>query len=519
MNWRFWERKANPANRLIVLGLNITGPVEHPDYEALTKQSYGRNDTVFACVNLIARSIATVPWVLYEQGRTKTSKTRRILSTPAYRKAYLRSRDTRTFPTLTKALQQTEVLDHPLLKLLERPNEKQAQGDYIEQVASYWLLSGNAYENFIAPSTRPGAAPLEMWTHRPDRIEILAATDDSLVRAYRYTVNDQATDFKPDAVIHHKFFNPLNDFYGMSPLQAAARAWQTGNLAQDWNFALLRQGARPSGAIIAPTTVNDDVYERLKKEVDESYAGALRAGKSMFLEGGMKWEPMGLTPLEMDFLAGLKDADTRVCRIYAVPPEMIGIPDARQYGSFAEARMSLWQEANLPLLDRIRDSYNQRLVPRFGDRLFIDYDRDQIDAIQEEQAKVWDKLNRTRFLSTNEKRVAAGYETVPDPMADVPEFLLNPTPGATGIVGAPANAPTSLRFAPEAIQKIAEVVQNAPDWTPEQKAAALEVLTKQQVLTTEQRRMRARLHALMATHFREQGRELAAHLEREIAKL
>src|SRR5919198_2185024 len=477
MNWRFWERKDNPAHRLIVLGLNIVGLVSHPDYASLARHSYMRNTTVFACVSEIARAVSTVPWVLYETGRTRTSKTRRLLTLPTFRKALLRSQDTRVFPTLHKMLALTEVEDHPLLTLLEHPNPMQAQAEFTDQLVSYWLTAGNAYEQFIAPQTRKNAAPMEIWAHRPDRIEVVKSNDAArgLIEGYRYRVGSRSNSddpFPPDSVIHFKFFHPDDDFYGMSPLQAAARAWQTGNLAADWNHALIRQGARPSGAIVAPTTVADDVYERLKKEVEDSYSGALAAGRSMFLEGGMKWEPMGLTPLEMDFLAGLKDADIRICRVYHMPPEIIGIPDARQYGSFAEARMSFWQEANLPLLDRLRDSYNQRLTPRFGDRLFLDYDRDQVDAIQQEQAKVWDKLNRTRFLSTNEKRAAAGYATYDDPLADVPEFLLNPTPGATGIVGAPANAPSSLR----AIEDVLTHAVETSDLAPEQKAAAFALI-------------------------------------------
>jgi phage portal protein BeeE len=80
--------------------------------------------------------------------------------------------------------------------------------------------------------------------------------------------------FDPSAVIHYKFFNPTDDFYGMSPLQAAIRAWQTENIAQDWNYALLNNAGRTSGALIAPTTVSDDVYLRLKDEIKDSYTGA-----------------------------------------------------------------------------------------------------------------------------------------------------------------------------------------------------------------------------------------------------
>ena len=59
MNWP-WRRKSNPANRLIVLGLNITGPVRHEDWESLSRRTYERNATVFSCVSGIARACSTV---------------------------------------------------------------------------------------------------------------------------------------------------------------------------------------------------------------------------------------------------------------------------------------------------------------------------------------------------------------------------------------------------------------------------------------------------------------------------
>jgi hypothetical protein len=269
--------------------------------------------------------------------------------------------------------------------------------------------------------------------------------------------------------------------------------------------------------------VADDVYDRLKREIQESYVGAKNAGTPMFLEGGIKWEPMGLTPMELDFLAGMRDAAIRICRVYHLAPEIIGVPDAKTYNSLAEARKAMWQEANLPLLDRLRDSYNQRLAPLYGDRIFVDYDRDQIDAIQEDQAKVWDKLNRTRFLSTNEKRVAAGYETYDDGegIADTPESILNPTPGATGREpGFPEGTVTSLR------SRLIEIVEADPEISIEHKAAAVEFLgllaaqeEKAQQLNARQKHLEGTLRKAMSRHFKGQGADLANFLQKELRKI
>jgi hypothetical protein len=366
-----------------------------------------------------------------------------------------------------------------------------------------------------------------MWNLRPDRTQILPSDNPAagIIGGYQYEANGRKEDpFDPKSVIHHKFFNPTDDFYGMSPLQAAVRAWTTENLGADWNYALLNNAGRTSGALVAPTTVAEDVYDRLKNELKESYTGAKNAGTPLFLEGGIKWEPMGLTPMELDFLAGMRDAAIRICRVYHLAPEIIGVPDAKTYNSLAEARKAMWQEANMPLLDRLRDSYNQRLAPLFGDRIFVDYDRDQIDAIQEDRAKVFDMFNRTRFLSTNDKRIGTGYETVDDPLADIPESILNPTPGATGKPGFPEGTVTSLREFGDMLRAFVEGYEDA---TPDQKAAALAVLDakfaelehKEQTLNARQTRLENTLRKAMSRHFKSQGADLANFLQTELRKI
>jgi HK97 family phage portal protein len=539
MRWPF-ARKANPASRMIVLGLTVTGPgrvVPHKNFENLTHQTYERNPTVYGCVSTISQAASTVPWVLYEFGRggSKNRTPRRKMSTKTYRNAFMQSHDAHRFPTLRKSLDQTEIESHPLLTFVEQPNPDQAQTEYLDQLFTYWLISGNDYECFLAPETGPNKGkPKEVWNLRPDRVSIKSSdTTDALTKGpvggYVYSAVGNSEPFAPNSIIHHKFNNPTDDFYGMSPLQAAIRAWQTENIAQDWNYALLNNAGRTSGALVAPTTVGDDVYLRLKQEISESYTGAGNAGTPMFLEGGIKWEPMGLTPMELDFLAGLRDAAIRICRVYHLAPEIIGVPDAKTYNSLAEARKAMYQEAVMPLLDRLRDSYNQRLVPIFGDGLFLDYDRDQIDAIQEDRAKVYDMLNRTRFLTPNEKRVAAGYDTYADPdgLADVPESILNPTPGATGLSspGVPDNTVTSLRSVDELLQKASEFANDGKAVLLELQPDEVKALVaghaeaKAQRLNGRQKQIEALLRKAMSRTFKDQGSALATFLKREIEKL
>jgi HK97 family phage portal protein len=514
MNFPTWlqlDVKASRSTKVIMQGLRMPGAVPHMRYERLAKEGYERNIPVYLCVDLISSGGSSVPWCLYRKERGGQKK-RIMTKQTAYRSEMFRGIRA---GAVKNSLRLTEVNNHPALALVENPNPNQSQAEYLKWLISFFLISGNSYEEFVAPN-RKNAPPVEMYSLRPDRVEILANSpenrrkhaeiagivdDTALVLGYDYTVNMFTETFAAPTVLHRKFFHPTDDFYGLSPLQVAARHYKTDNLSADWNYALLQNQARPSGALIAPTTIGDDTYDRLKAELKENYGGG-NSGVPMILEGGFEWQPLGLTPLEMDWLAGTRDARAQVCTVYHVAPELTGDPEHRTYNSMPEARRALWMEAIMPVLDQIRDSYNNRLLPLFGDGLYLDYDRDQIDALAEDQEKVWTRVGGAKMLSVNEQRDAIGYEIYEgdpeeDPEADVPQSLRK--------IAAPAGVPGADPFGGE------------PDPAKPEPPKAREV--KKQTLNGRQKRALKRMKSAMSSHYRKQGEDLAAYLKREIGKL
>jgi HK97 family phage portal protein len=110
-------------------------------------------------------------------------------------------------------------------------------------------------------------------------------------------------------ILHLTFFHPLDDHYGLAPIDAAAVALDTHNAAAKWNKALLDNAARPSGALVYAgpegAVLNDQQFERLKRELEGNYTGAVNAGRPLLLEGGLDWKAMSLTPKDMDSPMGV----------------------------------------------------------------------------------------------------------------------------------------------------------------------------------------------------------------------
>lgn len=372
------QKKATRVNRLIAAWL-IGEPVWTPaDFENLAREGFERNIWVYRSIMSVAQAGSSVPWVLYQRQRSGKLK---------------------------------ELTDHPFLDLWKRPNPTMSKQQFLENVIAFQLLAGNSYVLESGPKNGP---PMELWVLRPDRVRVIAGRDG--VAGYEYKVDDSLKENLPaDVVTHFKMFSALDDWYGLSPIQVAARGIDADNFANAWNASMFQNGARPSGAMVTENTLGEDQYKRLKQEIREQYSGMKNSGRPMLLEGGLDWKEMSLSPKDMDFIESKKLSRMEICAAFGVPPELVGDHEHATYSNYQEARKAFYQDTVIPILVRIRDKINSHILPKFGDNLYLDIDRDEIDALQEDRDKVWDRAIRAvqyGILEVNEAREAMGYEAI-----------------------------------------------------------------------------------------------------------
>lgn len=314
---------------------------------------------------------------------------------------------------------------HPLVKLLQKPNPWQPKASFIESAIGYWLLSGNSYMEGVGPDNKP---PIELYTLRPDRTKVIPGKLGP--SAYVYEVNGQKVRWDVDPldgsspILHLKFFNPLNDWYGMSPVEAAAFSVDAHNQAGQWNAGLLQNGARPSGALVykgngtAPAVLTDKQRQDLKEQLTAAYSGGRNAGRPLLLDGGLEWQQMSMTPAEMDWLQGRHASSREIALAFGVPPQILAIPGDNTYSNMQEARQALYQDTILPLLDAMLDGLNNWLSPSFGEGVFIKANIENLPALSAVRASRWNAVQGANWLTTNERREATGYARLDDSAAD-----------------------------------------------------------------------------------------------------
>lgn len=381
------EVKASRAASLLVPLGGKAATFTPRQYDQLAAEGYQKNVIAYRCIRLVSQNAAAVPLTVY----AGTGDARHRLH------------------------------EHPLLDLLRRPNPLQAGASLLESLYGFYLIAGNAYLEAAGPMDAP---PQELWCLRPDRMRIVPGRH-GVPQAYRYQVNGETVEYAADAltgksdVLHLKSFHPLDDWYGMSPLEAAAFSVDQHNEAGKWNAALLQSSGRPSGALVykpahpeALDTLTDDQRARLKDEIESYFSGPANAGRPMVLEGGLDWRDMSLTPKDMDWLAG-KDVSAReIALAFHVPPQLIGVEGSLTYANFEQARLALYDDAVLPLVEHMTAALNSWLAPRFGDDISVSFDADGIEALAPRRDKVWQRLAACDFMTVNEKRRALGLSPI-----------------------------------------------------------------------------------------------------------
>lgn len=400
------------------------------DYASLAKKGYKVSPYVFACVDRLARGAAGVPLVLYKATGQREAKAiaRKLSPLPPV------ERNIKT-KALVASGQLEEVLDHPLLRLLDRPNDLYGGARLIEAAIAYRQIAGNVYLEAVGPDRRP---PVELYIHRPDRMQVVVGTPSEPVKAYQYQAGGTTKQLPVENVLHWKTFHPLDDWYGMPPLLAAKCSMDQNNAAREWNVSLTQNSARPSGLLMikgasqapaatTPAKPNADgtVPKRnaVRALIDEirNWQGSKNAGRPGILgmpQGvDISWTQTAFTPLEVSWMEGLGLSAREICVVLNVPSLLVGDVDAKTYANYAEARRALYQDGIFPLLDLFLSDLNNWLCPKFGEGLFLGYDTDAVDAVQEDRAKAHDRAGKgweRGLLNHAEARGAIGYGEDPE---------------------------------------------------------------------------------------------------------
>ncbi len=373
------QEKPQKSIKSYYFNSNLKANWSDANYVSLAKNGYISNAVANRCINLISQCVSGVDVDIFERG--------------------------------------IEIENDRLNSLLLNPSQNMTKSDFLQYITKSLMISGNSYIKF---EKNERGEIVKLIPLRSDRISIITDKNHNPMQyVYKRDNNIEYFDIDlidgKDEILHIKLFNPIDDLYGVSPLYTARFAIDQYNEAIAWNKSLLQNGARPSGALVfesAGRDLTDDQFDRLKEQITSELTGGKGAGKIMILEGGLKWQEMGVSPKDMDFIETKHSAARDIALSFGVPVNLIGIQGDNTYSNMAEARIAFWEETILPICTMIYSKIEIFINTHEDREMSIKLDTDSISALTEKRYQVWSYLNASSFLTDNEKRVMLGFGTI-----------------------------------------------------------------------------------------------------------
>lgn len=290
------------------------------------------------------------------------------------------------------------------------PNEDQTTTEFWEGMVGAMMVLGNGYALKRRSGTRTVALdPCDQLVTRPYR-------DANYALRYRGADRfGRGFDLPASEVFHLKGFGWGDE--GLSTISAGAQSLALGLASNKVAGKLMGAGMNASGFVETGTVLNEDDRARLKEILSE-YAGSDNAGKMMILEGGMKWNPLQLKPIDAELLSTMGFSIEEIGRWLGIPVILLGHTSEGQtmWGTGVESIIGAWYTLSLRAkLTRIEKVIQKRLIqPKDRGRFFAKFNVDGLlRGDSAAQAALFSAAAQNGWLTRNEIRKLLDYPPLP----------------------------------------------------------------------------------------------------------
>lgn len=278
------------------------------------------------------------------------------------------------------------VNNHPLKGLIDEPNPFMSWNDLVKRFVSHLYLAGNGLLSKIFIENGNENVLAELWPLSPIGVKPVPSKTD-FIKEYELNNDGSKKTIPSEKVVHAMFTDPGNPYWGMAPLQAAARIVDTDVEAVRWNKVSLQNRAIADGAFTFDQPLTREQWEEARDRLRELHQGPDNARAPWVLGNGARWNPMSLTPAEMDFVESRGLTREEILSVFGVPPPLVGIYQQATLTNIETSRRIFWLDTIIPLLKDIRSVLQRSVARHFQDKesgkVIVDFDLTNVDAVRE----------------------------------------------------------------------------------------------------------------------------------------
>lgn len=316
---RLFKTRAEPKNSLFgstysfFFGSTTSG-------KTVNETTAMQTTAVYACVRILAETIASLPLHTYKSTEDGKEKAR----------------------------------DHPIYYLLsDATNPEMTSFVFRETLMGHLLLWGNAYAQIV----RDGRGNvIALYPLMPDKMTVNRSERGEIY--YLYNKEGQDYILRSDEVLHIPGLG-FDGLIGYSPIAMAKNAIGMALATEEYGAKFFSNGANPGGVLEHPGVVKDPA--RVRDSWNSVYQGSSNSHKVAVLEEGMKFQAIGIPPEQAQFLETRKFQTEEICRIFRVPPHLVASLDRATFSNIEHQSISFVVHTIRPWLVRIEQSINKAL--------------------------------------------------------------------------------------------------------------------------------------------------------------
>lgn len=292
------------------------------------EQSALSSSAVWACVNLIAQTVATLPFRIYRKGSNNNRQ--RLENNLDYLLNYEPSPDYHAFT-------------------------------FKELMTASACLHGNAYAEIVAD---PSGAPARLYYIPATQVQPYWDTETESVWYAIYQGDyrhNQPYMGLPAARMLHLLGLGWDGLVGYSPIHLQRESIGLHLAGQRYGASFFKNGGRPAGVLKFPNKLSPEAKDNLRRTWENFHSGVGNTGRVAILEGGLEYSQLQINPDEAQFIETQKYSREEIASIFRVPASMIGAADPSDN---VEAVSLEFLRSIQPWLVRWEMEINRKLIQR-----------------------------------------------------------------------------------------------------------------------------------------------------------
>jgi HK97 family phage portal protein len=307
-----------------------------------------------------------------------------------------------------------EDYEHPLAKLLARPNKAMSGSELLSFIAAYVGIGGNAY---VVKVRNQQGGTIGLYPYHDGQMKPVPSQYE-WIDHYEYKVDNITKVIPADDVIHFRshIIDPLKPHLGMSPILAAARGVDIYSEMEKIVYSTLKNDGMPRGLLSFPVeaAMSPQQVDLIREQFGEQYGGSKR-GRTAVLSGGASYERISFNLEELQADNIISRAEVAICQAFRVHPLVAmtyaGLMNST-YSNMEEAFKQFTTLTRVPIWKAWEKTFQQGFELEYP-TVEVEFDLDDVQALQPDKAEVEASTVsqfQANLITQNEAREMLGHD-------------------------------------------------------------------------------------------------------------